>query len=98
MKLLEELALDAAYGLVTLRARAARERANAELRQSEARYHLLFDAAPVGIGTAGMDGNLLAVNRSMEDITGYTGDELLRLRIWDLFCGPGGSGPVAARH
>jgi len=47
--LLTELVGDLTHGITTIRIRAARVQAEAELRESEERYRKLLEAAPVGI-------------------------------------------------
>jgi PAS domain S-box-containing protein len=84
-KLLQELADNLAYGVESLRARAARESAEAALELSEDRYRTVFDAAPVGIGMADTDGNVYAANRRMEELTGYTPEELQSTGIGALY-------------
>jgi PAS domain S-box-containing protein len=56
-------------------ARAASERA----QLSDMRFAVAFDNAPIGVGLSAPDGRLLHVNHSLERITGYTKDELLRM-------------------
>ena len=46
-----------------------------ELRESEAKYRLLFDAAPVGIGIADLEGNIIDANRNMQEMSGFSLDE-----------------------
>lgn len=66
------------------RATAERVRIEHELRASEQRFRLAFEASPVGLGLTTMDGLWLQVNRSLCRITGYTEAELLRLRWQDM--------------
>jgi len=47
-----------------------------KLKKSEERYFNLFEASPVGIGIADMEGNVRAVNKRFQEITGYTFEEL----------------------
>jgi len=46
------------------------------LRASEERYRVLFEAAPVGIGISDRRGKVLASNKCMDEITGYSREEL----------------------
>jgi PAS domain S-box-containing protein len=64
-----------------LRARAEVERA---LRESEARFRVIFESAAVGIAEVHLDGRWLRVNDRLCEITGYSRDELLELRFHDL--------------
>ena len=62
--------------LVQIQDISERRRAQEALQDSERRYRLLFEAAPAGIGISDLAGNVLAMNRAMERITGYTLEEL----------------------
>ena len=54
------------------------------LRESEARWRTTFERAPVGIFTVDAEDNFLQVNRRYGEITGYTPEELLRMRRSDI--------------
>lgn len=43
-----------------------------------------FDHAAIGMALVAPDGRFLRVNRSVSKITGYSGEELLRLRFQDI--------------
>jgi PAS domain S-box-containing protein len=60
------------------------KRTEAALRESEERLRVLFDNAPVGIEDLALSGELVRVNPRLCEITGYTADELRRLRIQDI--------------
>jgi PAS domain S-box-containing protein len=49
-----------------------RKRAEEALREQEAQYRTLFEAAPIGIGVADREGNLLIFNKAMLDQGGYS--------------------------
>jgi PAS domain S-box-containing protein len=59
-------------------------RTEAALRVSEERLRALFDNAPIGIEDMALNGELVRVNPRFCEITGYTADELRRLRIQDI--------------
>ena len=61
-----------------------RQRAQQELRESEARYRATFDQAAIGIAHVALDGRWLAVNDRLGAITGYSREELLRGRFQDI--------------
>ena len=64
---------------------AAHEQAEAALRQSEAEFRAMFETASIGMAQADpRTGQWLRVNQKMCAITGYSTDELLRLRVPDL--------------
>jgi PAS domain S-box-containing protein len=65
-------------------ARSQAERANAQLRESEERFRLTIDDAPIGMALVSLDGRYVRVNRVMSEITGYTTDELSHLRFHDI--------------
>jgi diguanylate cyclase (GGDEF)-like protein/PAS domain S-box-containing protein len=51
--------------------------AEALLRESEQRFRLLYDHAPIGIGHIDLDGKWIYVNRAFAAIAGYTQEELV---------------------
>ncbi|GAC1489160.1 MAG: hypothetical protein NVS1B9_09960 [Solirubrobacteraceae bacterium] len=53
-----------------------RKRAEAALREAEARFRTAFEAAPVGMALASLDGAILQVNPAMCEITGYAAEQL----------------------
>ena len=82
--LLEELAADLAYGIVSLRTRIDHARAEASLKASEELMRNTFDHAAVGIAHTSIDDRYLLVNRRLCEILGYTRDELLVMRAIDI--------------
>ena len=61
-----------------------RRRAETRLRESEERFRLTFDDAPIGMALVALDGRFERVNRVLCEITGYSADELTRLRFQDI--------------
>ena len=76
------------------------DQAEVRLRESEARFHTLFDTAPVALVVTDRDGHLMAVNQALtrvfghraDDVVGKRSDEIAfwgdpaeRTRIWDMF-------------
>jgi len=61
-----------------------RKRAEEALRESEERYRAIIDQAMVGVAHADLNGTFTTVNQKYCDITGYTADELLGMRIQDI--------------
>jgi PAS domain S-box-containing protein len=64
-----------------LQARAEVERA---LRESEARFRVIFENAAAGMAEVGLDGRWLRVNDQLCEITGYSREQLLQLRFHDI--------------
>jgi len=52
-----------------------------ELQFSEQRYRELFESAYDAIWVHDMDGNLVAVNKASEELTGYSSKELLKMNV-----------------
>ncbi len=52
-----------------------------ELQFSEQRYRELFEGAYDAIWVHNMDGNLVAVNKASEELTGYSSKELLKMNV-----------------
>lgn len=46
------------------------------MRESESRYKSLFEHNPIGINALSMDGTYLSMNKSMEELLGYTNEDL----------------------
>ena len=61
-----------------------RKQAEEALRESEERFRVMFNQAAVGIALVGLDGYFIQVNPAMSEITGYSTDELLQMRIQDI--------------
>lgn len=53
-----------------------RRRAQAALRESEARFRVIFERAVLGIGLVNEDGRFLATNPALQRMLGYSADEL----------------------
>jgi PAS domain S-box-containing protein len=60
-------------------ARRAAEAANTQLRESEERFRLTIDDAPIGMALIALDGRYVRVNQVLCEITGFSSDELLTL-------------------
>ena len=67
-----------------------RKRAEEELRESEEKYRSLVANVRLGVfrSMPGPTGKFLEVNPAMEEITGYSREELLRINVCDLFMNP----------
>ena len=60
-------------------ARQHAEAANAELRESEERFRLTMDEAPIGMALVALDHRFVRVNRVLCEIVGYSAEELIGL-------------------
>jgi PAS domain S-box-containing protein len=61
--------------------RQAVENINQQLRESEERFRLTMDEAPIGMALASLDGRLFRVNRALCDILGYSAEELVTFTL-----------------
>ena len=63
------------------------KQAEAALRESEERYRSLINNVKLGIlrSTPGRPGRILAINPAMEEITGYSSDELMNMDMENLY-------------
>ena len=59
-------------------------RASAQLRDSEERFRLTIDEAPIGMALVALDGRFIRVNRALCDIVGYSPEELTKLTFGDI--------------
>ena len=55
-----------------------------QLRESEERFRLTLDEAPIGMALVTLDGHFLHVNAALSGIVGYSVDELLKLGFQDI--------------
>ena len=78
VRLLEELAGDLAFGIVTLRSGAARKRAEEALHESETRFRTFVDHAGDALFVQDLgQGTIVDVNREACESLGYTRQELI---------------------
>jgi len=85
VKLLEEAALDISFALDIIQDEENRKRAEEALRDSEEKYHFLYENALVGIGISDSTGKILEANETMCQIMGYNSDELSKVRLADTY-------------
>ncbi|MBM4329149.1 MAG: PAS domain S-box protein [Deltaproteobacteria bacterium] len=64
------------------------KRVENELRESETRYRKLFDDSRDGVYANTRDGKLLAANKALLDILGYTEEEFMATNAVDLYVDP----------
>lgn len=60
----------------------------ADLREFEARYRFLFDIAPVGIIVTDFQGGMSGGNRAIQELLGYTEEELKTINVLDFYVDP----------
>ncbi|QFZ24904.1 EAL domain-containing protein [Saccharothrix syringae] len=70
----------------------ARDQAEAALRASEARFRAMFTEAAIGIGIADIEGRILDVNQALQDMLGFSVDEMRQYNIRDLMHPEDGGG------
>lgn len=63
----------------------AKKKAENDLKQSEERFRLVFDQAPVGVLILDLDFTIKMVNKSMFKFLGYTSDEIIGKSYFGLF-------------
>ncbi len=87
VSLLDELANDLAFGMVTLRHRAESQRLRSEIKHAEAElqgsretFRMVVDSSLAAINIVHGD-RLLFVNPAMERLSGYTREELLQMNV-----------------
>ena len=64
--------------------RKQHKKAREALVQSEEKFRLLVEHAPVGISISNLDGKFQAVNKAYCDIIGYSNNELLNMTFMEL--------------
>lgn len=79
--LLAGIALDISRRKAALR---TLETSEATLRQSEERFRVMFENAPFGVALVDADGRPVLVNRALEDMLGYSAEQLKRMRFTDF--------------
>ena len=65
-------------------ARRQLEAAIAQLRESEERFRLTIDEAPIGMALVALDGTFTRVNRVLCEIAGYAAEDLTTLKFQDI--------------
>ena len=73
-------------GYVNLYGRDITDRRQAQqaLHTSEEKFRLMFETSPLGMVLCEMDGTFVQANRAYLDIIGYSHQEMVKLRYWDV--------------
>jgi len=58
------------------------------LRESEERFRIFFNAAPIGLCITSVQGDILSANQAMQDILGYPLEELKTINISEFYFEP----------
>ncbi|WP_135612570.1 PAS domain S-box protein [Methanococcoides sp. AM1] len=61
-----------------------RKKAETDLQESERKFRTIFENANDGISIAGIEGHFWDVNQKFCELLGYSRDELLQMKMWDL--------------
>ncbi len=64
------------------------EERDANLRKTQERFRITFEQAAVGIAHVALDGRWLRVNDRLCTILGYSREELLQMKFWDITPSP----------
>ncbi|MHA2181298.1 MAG: PAS domain S-box protein, partial [Promethearchaeota archaeon] len=56
-----------------------------KIRDSELKFRDLYEEAPIAYFSIGTDRSILRVNKAAERLLGYTNDEFLKMKIYDLY-------------
>jgi PAS domain S-box-containing protein len=76
------------YNLALARDITARKQTEEALQQSEQKFRLLYDNAPLGYQSLDEEGLIIEVNRTWLDILGYTREEVIGRWICDFLTPP----------
>ena len=85
--LFEEIARDVAFALHKITLEEEHERNEETLRRSENRYHSLFDQASDAIFLYNLNGDLIIANTAMTELSGYSIQELSKMKLSDILTG-----------
>lgn len=75
----EKILLTSIYDITRLKKRQE------ELQEAEKEYHLFFSNAPIGITVTDFQGNLTVSNQAIQELVGYTAEELKTISVVDFY-------------
>ncbi|MCG3196027.1 MAG: Sensor histidine kinase RcsC [bacterium] len=84
VQLLEELSQDLAFGIVTLRTRVERKRAEEALQDREQRYRAVIETSADGFWTVDTEGRIVEVNDAYLNRSGYSREEIVGKEVWEF--------------
>lgn len=90
MELLMDMAGDIAYALHDMEVREAHRQAEDALRESEEKYHALFETAKDAIFLTDDTGRFVDANQAACESLGYSKEELLKLSVREIDADPRG--------
>src|SRR5262249_34666760 len=61
-----------------------RKRAEDAMSESEQRFRAVFESTAIAIGLADLDGRIVQSNKPFQELVGYSGEELSKLRFADI--------------
>ena len=84
--------------VVTVADITERKLAEERLRQSEQLFRSIFENAQIGISFFNVDTRVISPNRALQEMLGYTENELSRLNRWDEISHPDERASCAERY
>lgn len=86
--LFNELSRDIGIALHNLELEEEKERAADMSRMSEYKYRTLFEDSKDPVYITSQKGNFIDINRSFLDLFDYTREELINIKVWELYVNP----------
>jgi PAS domain S-box-containing protein len=75
--------------VATKAAIARQKQAELELRESEQRFESITENYPVAVGISDADGTFIYINKTYQEIFGYSLEEINQIKAGDLYVDPG---------
>jgi len=70
------------------------KKAQDALKESELRYHTLFEILPVGVAQSTLDGRILDANSAFERMIGYSIEQMRQINAFDTYYNPADRAPL----